>query len=96
MVYHIPPRVYEIYETHPATGVEIVIAPKGAGNLESLAGVNSILNQGYKLVCYKNSTSSTEVLQLKELDKEKFRASFKKGEVAPWIAPLKVGHLKIS
>jgi hypothetical protein len=96
MVYHLPAKEYVAYEVHPASGVEIVISPRDAGNIEQRQGVEEILSKGYRLITHCHNTKKAEVTRLSQRDKDLFMKCFEKGEILSWIEPLKVRHLAIS
>jgi hypothetical protein len=95
MTFYFKTKIFEVYEVHPQKGVEIVMVPKGIGSLESLTGVNTMLDSAYQLICYDPSNKKAEVRPLSQGARAFFVECFEKQEVLRWT-PAPVRRLAIS
>lgn len=86
MTYHPLGKEYDVYEMYPSGKIEMIIAPAGRGNLETLAGVEEILDTGYKLVHHDAVKKRTEVTRISQTDRKNFIAGFYEQAIDRWVS----------
>lgn len=86
MAYHLFGQEYEVYEMHPSNCVEIIITPAGKGNLDSILGVEEILDNGYRLISYDHTTKKAEVSRITPQDRTNFKSGFYDQAIFKWVS----------